>query len=95
MTEPITWSARALWALLIALTLLTASLAELSWFGLHPSVVIILIAAFKSRLVILHYMEARRAPGHWRFLYETWNVAVAGTLIMGYFMAQAQATPMG
>jgi len=35
------------------------------------SVAIMLIAAAKSRLVILHYMEAHRAARHWRFLYET------------------------
>jgi hypothetical protein len=45
-----------------------------------------LIAAAKSRLVILNYMEAHRAARHWRFLYETWSFAVTAAIVIGYLM---------
>jgi hypothetical protein len=48
-------------------------------------------AAAKSRLVILHYMEANRAARHWRFLYETWNFAATATIVIGYLVSRVAA----
>jgi len=77
------------WCALCALTILSVTLVEVgsSSRSRVASVVVVLIAAIKSRLVILHYMEANRAARHWRFLYETWIFLVAGTLIIGYVLA--------
>jgi hypothetical protein len=35
------------------------------------------IAAFKSELVLIHFMEARRAERHWLQLYRAWIIVVA------------------
>ncbi|MEY2892184.1 MAG: hypothetical protein RJA98_2092 [Pseudomonadota bacterium] len=75
------------WACLCALTVASVLLAESGRWRSATPVLIVLIAAVKSRMVILNYMEARHALAHWRFLYETWNFAVAATLIMGSLLA--------
>lgn len=75
------------WLLLMGLTLCSVALFEGGWLGPAASIVIVLIAAWKSRMVILHFMEARHAPGHWRVLYELWNFAAAATLLIGYLVS--------
>jgi hypothetical protein len=76
------------WCVLCGLTALSVTLIEGGWFGAISSVAITLIAAVKSRLVILHYMEAARAAKHWRLLYETWNFAAMTTIIIGYLLSR-------
>jgi heme/copper-type cytochrome/quinol oxidase subunit 4 len=74
------------WVALCGLTVLSVALVEGgAWRG-AASVVIVLVAALKSRLVMLHYMEATHAAKHWRFLYEAWNFAAAATIIIGYLL---------
>ncbi len=75
------------WCALCGLTLLSVALIEEAWQRSVASILIVLIAAVKSRLVILHYMEANRALIHWRFLYATWIFAVSATIIIGYVMS--------
>ena len=75
------------WCALCGLTLLSVALMEEGWHRSVASILIVLIAAVKSRLVILRYMEANRALRRWRFLYETWNFAVSATIIIGYVMS--------
>jgi heme/copper-type cytochrome/quinol oxidase subunit 4 len=75
------------WGVLCGLTLLSVALMEEGWHRSVASILIVLIAAVKSRLVILHYMEANRALRHWRFLYETWNFAVTAMIVIGYAMS--------
>ena len=75
-----------IWVTLMSLTGLSVALFEGGWLGRMSSVLIVLIAAVKARLIILYYMEARSAARHWRFLYETWNFAVSATIIIGYLL---------
>jgi heme/copper-type cytochrome/quinol oxidase subunit 4 len=83
------WNAPVVvWCLLCGLTLLSVALVEGGWRRSVASIIIVLIAAMKSRLVILHYMEANRAARQWRFLYETWNFAVTATIVIGYLMSR-------
>lgn len=79
------------WVILISLTLLSVALFETGWLGKMSSVLIVLIAAVKSRLVIIHYMEAKHAARHWRFLYETWNFAVTATITIGYILSVSRS----
>lgn len=74
------------WIALIFLTILSIIMVEGGLLGKFTSVVIIVLAAIKVRLVILYYMEAIEAPRNWRFLYETWNFSVAATIIIGYLI---------
>ena len=82
------WNAPGVvWCRLCGLTLLSLTLIEGGWHRSVASIIIVLIAAVKSRLVILHYMEANRAARHWRFLYETWNFAITAMIVIGYVMS--------
>jgi heme/copper-type cytochrome/quinol oxidase subunit 4 len=83
-------SPMVVWCMLCGLTLLSVALVEGGWHRSVASIVIVLIAAAKSRMVILHYMEANRAARRWRFLYETWNFAVMATIIIGYVTSRGQ-----
>jgi heme/copper-type cytochrome/quinol oxidase subunit 4 len=82
------WNAPAVvWCLLCGLTLLSVALVEGGWNRSVVSIIVVLIAALKSRLVILRYMEANRAARPWRFLYETWNFGVTATIVIGYVIS--------
>ena len=76
-----------IWLALCGLTALSMFLVEGDWWRAAAPVAVVLVSAAKSRLVILHFMEARRARAHWRFLYEAWNFAAAATLIFGCLMS--------
>jgi hypothetical protein len=76
-----------IWLVLCGLTALSMLLVEGDWWRAAAPVPLVLIAASKSRLVILHFMEARHARPHWRFLYEAWNFAAAATIILGCLMS--------
>jgi hypothetical protein len=76
------------WALLAGATLVVGWLAE----GRHvePRValtVALAVAAFKARLVLLHYMELRHAPLGWRLAFEAWALAAAGGILAAYWAA--------
>ena len=51
-------SPAVVWCMLCGLTLLSVALVEEGWHRSFASVVIVLIAAVKSRLVIVRFMEA-------------------------------------
>jgi nitric oxide reductase NorF protein len=69
----------------IAIVLLLAFTAlglGLSRSGLDPtlcSVILLSVAAFKARLVVLDYFGLRDAPGPWQAILTTWIVVVALT----------------
>jgi hypothetical protein len=86
MKRPFVAPPVAIWFALCTLTLVSVVLVETSWWRSFAPLLVVLIAAVKSRLIILHYMEAKRARPHWRFLYETWNYAVAATIIIGFLI---------
>ena len=76
----------AVWLMLCALTLLSMLVIEENhrWIA---SIAVVLLAAAKSRLVMVHYMELRRAARHWQLLYQTWIFAVAAAVLIGYFVS--------
>jgi hypothetical protein len=83
--------AAAIWCVLCALTGLSVTLVEGGWLHGAAPILIMLIAALKSRLIILRYMEANRAAKHWRFLYETWAFTVTAMIIIGYVVGTGAA----
>jgi hypothetical protein len=83
----------AVWIVLCALTFASVLWVEGGWWPRFAPLLVVLIAAFKSRLVILNYMEARRAHPLWRLFYETWNFAAAATIAIGYFIASSHGRP--
>jgi Prokaryotic Cytochrome C oxidase subunit IV len=73
--------------LLMALSLLSTLLVERFDHAAYAVGAIFVIAAVKSDLVIMHYMEAGRAEPHWKFLYRGWLVIVTVLLIGGHVIA--------
>lgn len=79
-----------LWVILIGLSCVSLALFEGHIAASIGGTAMIVIAAVKSRLVILHYMEAKRATPTWRFLYETWNFACAALIIVANLVTLMQ-----
>jgi heme/copper-type cytochrome/quinol oxidase subunit 4 len=79
--------ATRVWAMLVALTLVAFAVAEQSTSARLAATSVILIAAFKVRLVFIHFMELEWRPLPWRLLFELWTVASAAIIIGGYWLA--------
>lgn len=67
-----------IWLVLLGATLLTFGVAESGMAGAgFPAVLFIFALAYgKSALVILHFMELRKAPFLWRFVLFGWLTVV-------------------
>ncbi len=77
-----------MWLILIAATLLLFALAEGGPGTPAVTALVIAIAAFKVRLVFLHFMELAGGAMPWRALAEAWVLGVA-LLILGFQFATA------
>lgn len=75
------------WAMLVIATLVVFTLAESAPRGQAVVVGIVLIAAFKVRLVFLHFMELESGAMPWRAVAEGWVTLVATILLAGYLLA--------
>jgi heme/copper-type cytochrome/quinol oxidase subunit 4 len=75
------------WIVLMVLTCAsTWMLSKDAFSPLVATVGIFLIAAFKVRLVMLHFMELRTAPIPIRAVFEAW-ILVATGVILGIYLA--------
>ena len=75
------------WLVLVALTLASFALAEGADSPRLAATAVVLIAAFKVRLVFIYFMELEWQPLPWRLLFELWTVASAVIIIGGYWLA--------
>lgn len=83
MAGLLTRAAVLTWLALIVATLATFWLAESHELRAPAAVtIVLLIALFKARLVVLHYMGLKHAPRAWRIAFEAW-VAVVPLVILG------------
>lgn len=73
------------WLALVSATLLVFALVENEAPARMATIAIVLIAAFKLRLVFLHFMELSSGVMPWRRLAEIW-IAVVTTLIVGLYL---------
>jgi heme/copper-type cytochrome/quinol oxidase subunit 4 len=48
---------------------------------------ILVIAAVKVRLVIIHFMELKDAPWKWRAFFEAWVVVFPGVILVAFWLA--------
>jgi heme/copper-type cytochrome/quinol oxidase subunit 4 len=77
--------ASKVWMLLMAATILTTWGLTKDGFPVRlATIAIVLIAAIKVRLVLLHFMELRHAPLPLRLVFEGWVVVVTVALIVLY-----------
>lgn len=85
MNELMRRGATRVWLLLMAATIVTTWVLTKDTFTARVATsAIVLIAAIKVRLVLLHFMELRHAPLPLRIVFEGWVLAVAGALITLY-----------
>ncbi len=85
LTKPAT----LVWLFLMAATCVTTwGLSKDQFTASVATLSIILIAAIKVRLVLLHFMELRHAPLPWRLLLEAWVLVVTGA-IAGFYLHTA------
>lgn len=73
------------WLALVVATLVVFALLENDAPARTATVAIVLIAAFKVRLVFLYFMELASGAMPWRLVAEVW-VAVVTCLILGAYL---------
>lgn len=70
------------WLVLLALTVLSYEFVD----GLHEwkylSAAVLVIAMFKIRLVVMHFMEIKHAPFPLRAVLEAWMLVVGGGMVI-------------
>ncbi|MCC6709791.1 MAG: cytochrome C oxidase subunit IV family protein [Gammaproteobacteria bacterium] len=74
------------WLALFAATLTVAVLVENDAPARSATIAIILIAAFKLRLVFLHFMELSSGAMPWRLVAEIWVAVVTAVILGGYLI---------
>jgi hypothetical protein len=76
--------ATLIWAVLVAATLATWMLARSGVASPLETVGLVMaIAAFKARLIVLHFMGLKHAPLAYRLIFEGWILAVTGFTVAG------------
>lgn len=76
------------WLILLALTGLSAGLAETRLSGAAVLVPVLLAILIKGRIVIDAFMGLRRAPLLWRAIVLGWLVAVVGLVAFAFRISQ-------
>jgi heme/copper-type cytochrome/quinol oxidase subunit 4 len=77
-------------ASLVWLALMLATCTSTWWLSKDgvstttATVMIMLIAAVKVRLILIHFMELGHAPIRWRLLFEGWNIACTAFILIMY-----------
>jgi heme/copper-type cytochrome/quinol oxidase subunit 4 len=61
----------------------------------EATAIVMIVAAVKARLVILHFMDLKAAPRPWRLLFEGWVVLTTCVILGGYWYAIDAAGPRG
>ncbi len=80
--------ATGIWLLLVAATLVSWWLVERRGIAARVATTsALLIAGFKARLVLQHFMELRSAPPIWRNVFDAWVIVFVGAIVAGYWVA--------
>jgi len=83
-------TAQGVWLLLMAASIVTTwGLSKDKVPDQVATVFTVLIAAWKARLVLLHFMELRHAPWVPRLIFEAWLLLAAGVILVPYFLTPA------
>ena len=77
--------ATLVWALLmLASCISTWGLSKNGVSATTATVLMMLIAAVKVRLILIHFMELGHAPLAWRLLFEGWNIVCVCAIVALY-----------
>lgn len=90
MTKPLSFATQV-WLVLLAATLVNWTLMEMGVLGFQVSTIvlgcaILLLAFWKARLVIRHFMEVAEAPAMLGYIFDGWIVAVCGSLLFQFLI---------
>jgi hypothetical protein len=72
---------------MVAATLASFVAAETVQAARLATTAVVLIAAFKIRLVVAHFVEASWAAWPWRLALEAWIGCVTVLILAGYWLA--------
>ncbi|HYD59484.1 MAG TPA: cytochrome C oxidase subunit IV family protein [Noviherbaspirillum sp.] len=72
------------WLILLALTALSAGLAETHLPGAAVLVPVLLATLIKGRIVIDAFMELRHAAAMWRWIVFGWLITVVGLIAFAF-----------
>ncbi len=76
--------ATSVWVVLVVATVTTWLLARGGAASpLETVSLVMVIAAFKARLIVLHFMGLKHAPLPYRLIFECWILAVTGFTLAG------------
>ena len=75
------------WLILIVLTIGSFVTIEVGVPALIAAPVVIGIAGYKSRLIMVHFMEVNLAGRPWRTMYTAWIVVAATIILAGNYIA--------
>lgn len=82
--------ATGIWLVLLAATLAAWWIADRQAVSAPlATTAALLAAAFKVRLVLMHFMELRHAPLRWRALFEAWLLLSFSLILAGYWLVPA------
>ncbi|SEP87029.1 Cytochrome C oxidase subunit IV [Solimonas aquatica] len=82
--QPQSWGTQVWLLLMLATGISTWGLPKQAMAPAIATAALLLIAAFKVRLVLLHFMELREAPRRLRLLFEVWLLLLTATLLVLY-----------
>lgn len=81
--------ATKVWMTLMAVTLLSWWLAEHQATPARIAAsAVIMIAAFKVRMVFIYFMELKWQPKPWRLVYEIWTLVITVAILGGYWLTE-------
>jgi hypothetical protein len=80
--------ATRVWLVLIAAAVLSWTVSENSTAVKISTSAVVLIAALKVRLIVMHFMELRWRPRPWRILFELWILGVMALILGGYWTTE-------
>ncbi len=86
--QPAIRRATVVFALLVALTVVTWAIGRLGLSGLPVSLAVLVVALFKGHLIGDWFMGLRRCSGIWRWVIVIW-LLVPGALITTAFVMSA------
>ena len=76
--------ATLVWGVLVTATVSTWLLARGRETSHAETVTLVMIiAAVKARLIVLHFMGLKNAPFPWRLIFEAWIVVVTAIILAG------------
>jgi heme/copper-type cytochrome/quinol oxidase subunit 4 len=87
MSDVMRLHATRAWTVLVAAGMLSWALTEKAAAVRFATTAVILIAAFKVRLVVIYFMELQWQSRPWRVVFELWTLAVTGIILGGYWLA--------